>query len=296
MAHKAGFVNIIGKPNVGKSTLMNAMVGEKLSIVTSKVQTTRHRIIGIINGDDYQLVFSDTPGIIDEPSYRMQEGMMQFVDGAFMDADVIVYVSEVGEKLDSPFLQGIIAKLQKAKVPVLVVINKIDLTTPEALEEFVDGWSKQVPKAEILPVSALHKLNADVLLKKLVSLMPESPPYYPDDQLTDKSERFFVSEIIREKILLQYSKEIPYSVEVVVEEFKEEPNIIKIRAVIFVMKESQKAIILGHQGKAIKRMGTEARKDIEEFVQKKVFLELTVKVNKDWRDNDNQLKKFGYLN
>lgn len=296
MAHKAGFVNIIGKPNVGKSTLMNAMVGEKLSIVTSKVQTTRHRIIGIINGEDYQLVFSDTPGIIDEPSYKMQEGMMQFVDGAFLDADVIVYVSEVGEKLDSPFLQGIIAKLQKAKVPVLVVVNKIDLTSPEGLEEFVAAWNKQLPKAEILPVSALHKMNADVLLKKLVSLMPESPPYYPDDQLTDKSERFFVSEIIREKILLYYKKEIPYSVEVVIEEFKEEETIIRIRATIFVMKESQKAIILGHQGKAIKRMGTEARRDIQDFVQKKVFLELTVKVNKDWRDNDNQLKRFGYLN
>lgn len=295
MTHKAGFVNIIGKPNVGKSTLMNAMVGEKLSIVTAKVQTTRHRILGIVNGDGYQMVFSDTPGIINEPSYKMQEGMMQFVDGAFQDADVIVYVSEVGEKLESPLLQGIIGKLKKVKVPVLIVVNKIDLTTPEGLEEFVDGWNKQLPDAEILPVSALHKLNADVLLKKLVSLLPESPAYYPDDQLTDKTERFFVSEIIREKILVYYSKEIPYSVEVVVEEFKEEPHIIRIRAIIFVMKESQKAILLGHQGRAIKKLGTEARRDIETFVGRKVFLELTVKVNKDWRDNDNQLKKFGYI-
>lgn len=295
MAHKAGFINIIGKPNVGKSTLMNAMIGEKLSIVTPKVQTTRHRIMGIINGDGYQLVFSDTPGIID-PSYKLQEGMMQFVDSAFADADVIVYVAECGEKLESPLLQGIITRLNAAEVPVIIVLNKMDLATQDQLDEYVFAWNKHVPKAEILPVSALHKVNADVLLRKLVSIVPESPAYYPEDQLTDKTERFFVSEIIREKILKYYSKEIPYSVEVVVEEFKDEPHIIRIRATIFVLKESQKAIILGHQGKAIKKLGTEARRDIETFVQKKIFLDLTVKVNKDWRDNDNQLKKFGYLN
>lgn len=294
MPHKAGFVNIIGKPNVGKSTLMNALIGEKLSIITAKVQTTRHRILGIINDEDYQIVFSDTPGII-EPNYKLQEGMMQFVDSTFVDADVMLLVTEVGEKPESAILQAVIEKLNKLKCPIIIAINKVDVSGQDPAVEFADKWKELVPKAEILPISALHKFNTDLLVKRLVELMPESPPYYPKDQLTDKNERFFVAEIIREKILLNFKKEIPYSVEVIVEEFKEDDDIIRMKATIFVMRESQKAIILGHQGRAIKRLGTDARKDIEAFVQKKVFLDLTVKVNKDWRDNDKQLKRFGYL-
>lgn len=294
MPHKAGFVNIIGKPNVGKSTLMNALIGEKLSIITSKVQTTRHRILGIINDDDYQIVFSDTPGII-EPNYKMQESMMHFVEGSFKDADIMLLVTEVGEKPEAPVLQAVIEKLNKLKCPIIIAINKVDVSGQEEAIKFADIWKTLVPKAEILPISALHKFNINLLVKRLVALLPVSPPYYPKDQLTDKSERFFVSEIIREKILLNYKKEIPYSVEVIVEEFREEESIVRMRATIFVMRESQKAIILGHQGKAIKRLGIDARKDIEAFVQKKVYIELTVKVNKDWRDSDKELKRFGYL-
>lgn len=293
MSHKAGFVNIIGSPNVGKSTLMNALVGERLSIITSKAQTTRHRIMGIVNGEDFQIVYSDTPGVL-KPAYRLQEGMMDFVNVAITDADILLFVTDIYE--DIKIEEKILHKIKNAKVPVLLLVNKIDLAKQDKLEEKVQYWKQEVPQAEVIPVSALEKFNINYIFDRIIALLPEGSGYYDKDELTDKPEKFFVSEIIREKILLNYKKEIPYSVEVVVESFKEEEKIIRIRAEILVARDSQKGIIIGHQGKALKKVGTEARKDIEAFVQKQVFLELFVKVNKDWRDNDQQLKRFGYLN
>jgi len=290
MAHKAGFVNIIGKPNVGKSTLMNELVGEKLSIITAKKQTTRHRILGIVNEDDYQIVFSDTPGYL-KPDYKLQESMMKFVEDALLDADVFLYMTAADEKDED---DDIVEGLQNTDVPVIIVINKIDLSDQKKLEDLYESWQKKLPDAKVVPVSALHKFNVDNLFKLILELIPESPPYYPKDELTDKTMRFFVSEIIREKIFLDYHEEVPYSTEVIVDAYKEEEKIINIMAYIFVLRESQKAIILGHEGKAIKKMATAARRDIEDFVGKKVFLELRVKVNKDWRDDPNQLKRFGY--
>ncbi|MBL0046748.1 MAG: GTPase Era [Bacteroidetes bacterium] len=291
MAHKSGFVNIIGCPNVGKSTLMNALVGEKISIITSKAQTTRHRIMGIVSGDDFQIVYSDTPGVL-APNYKLHESMMKFVSSALSDADIILFVTDIFEdtKIDAATLE----KIKQATVPVMLVINKVDLSTQEKLEEKTAYWKNEIPKAEIIPMSALRKFNVNYLFDRILALLPESPAYYEKDQFTDKPEKFFVSEIIREKILKFYSKEIPYSVEVVVDEFKDEPTILKIRSEIMVARESQKGIIIGHQGKALKKVGTEARHDLEDFFQKKVFLELHVKVNKDWRDSDSQLKRFGY--
>lgn len=289
--HKAGFVNIIGNPNVGKSTLMNAFVGEKLSIITSKAQTTRHRILGIVNGDDFQVVLSDTPGII-KPAYELQESMMDFVKSAFEDADVLVYMVEVGEKelKDEAFFK----KITKSKIPVLLLLNKIDISNQEQLEEQALLWSEKVPNAEIFPISALEGFQVEAVFNRIIELLPESPPFYPKDQLTDKPERFFVNEKIREKILMHYKKEIPYAVEVDTEEFFEEETIIKIRSVIMVERETQKGIIIGHKGSALKRVGVEARKDLEKFFDKKIHLELYVKVNKNWRSNQNQLKRFGY--
>lgn len=291
MAHKAGFVNIIGSPNVGKSTLMNVLVGERLSIITSKAQTTRHRIMGIVNGEDFQIVYSDTPGVL-KPNYKLQESMMEFVHTALIDADVILFVTDIYEdiKIDEKVLE----KIKNSKTPVLLLINKIDLADQEKLEAKVAYWKEEVPRAEVIPVSALEKFNVNYVFDRIIALLPEGPGFYGKDELTDKPEKFFVSEIIREKILMNYKKEIPYSVEVVVESFKEEEKIIKIRAEIMVVRESQKGIIIGHQGKALKKVGTDSRKDIEAFFQKQVFLELFVKVNKDWRDNENQLKRFGY--
>ncbi len=291
MPHKSGFVNIIGNPNVGKSTIMNQMVGEKLSIITPKAQTTRHRILGIVNSDDYQIVYSDTPGIL-KTNYKLQEKMMRFVGSAFEDADIILYVTDVVEKMDKN--QQYIDKLSQTNVPVLLLINKIDLSNQEELENLVDIWKKILPKAEIIPVSATKNFNLDQVFKRILELLPEGPAYYPKDSLTDKTERFFVSEIIREKILNNYRKEIPYSVEVEVEEFKETEKLLRIRATINVIRPSQKGIIIGHKGQALKKTGTEAREDIEDFFGKKVFLELFVKVSKDWRDKEKNLKDFGY--
>jgi len=291
MPHKSGFVNIIGNPNVGKSTIMNQMVGEKLSIITPKAQTTRHRILGIVNSDDYQIVYSDTPGIL-KPNYKLQEKMMRFVGSAFEDADIILYVTDVVEKMDKN--QQYIDKLSQTNVPVLLLINKIDLSNQEELEILVDIWKKIIPKAEIIPVSATKNFNLDQVFKRILKLLPQGPAYYPKDSLTDKTERFFVSEIIREKILNNYRKEIPYSVEVEVEEFKETEKLLRIRATINVIRPSQKGIIIGYKGQALKKTGTEAREDIEDFFGKKVFLELFVKVNKDWRDKEKTLKDFGY--
>ncbi|MEA2107733.1 MAG: GTPase Era [Bacteroidota bacterium] len=291
MPHKSGFVNIIGNPNVGKSTIMNQMVGEKLSIITPKAQTTRHKILGIVNSDDYQIVYSDTPGIL-KPNYKLQEKMMRFVGSAFEDADIILYVTDVVEKMDKN--QQYIDKLSQTNVPVLLLINKIDLSNQEELENLVDIWKKILPKAEIIPVSATKNFNLDQVFKRILELLPEGPAYYPKDSLTDKTERFFVSEIIREKILNNYRKEIPYSVEVEVEEFKETEKLLRIRATINVIRPSQKGIIIGHKGQALKKTGTEAREDIEDFFGKKVFLELFVKVSKDWRDKEKNLKDFGY--
>ncbi len=289
--HKAGFVNILGSPNVGKSTLMNALVGENLSIITSKVQTTRHRIMGMLNGDDYQIVFSDTPGIIDKPGYKLHAAMMSYVESALEDADIFLYVTEVnGDTLH----ESILSKMQKSNSSIIVLLNKIDLSNQEILEKRVEFWNQQLPNAEILPISALHNFNVDTLRERLIELLPESPAFYPKDELTDKSMRFFVSEIIREKILLNYKKEIPYSTEVVVEEYKELENRIDIRATIYVIRETQKMIIIGKNGQAIKRVGIDSRKDIEAFVDKHIYLDITVKVSKDWRENEKQLKKFGY--
>ncbi|KAB2859845.1 MAG: GTPase Era [Flavobacteriales bacterium] len=291
MMHKSGFVNIIGNPNVGKSTLMNALVGERLSIITSKAQTTRHRILGIVNDENHQIIFSDTPGVL-EPAYKMHQSMMTFVKSALTDADIILFMVEVKEYRFKD--EDILNKLKKTSTPILLLINKIDEVDQQFLEEKVAFWKKEIPAAEIYPLSALHHFNIDNIFERIKELLPEGEPYYEKDALTDKPEKFFVAEIIREKILLNYQKEIPYSCEVEVEEYKEFADIIKIRANIIVARDSQKGIIIGHQGKSLKKVGTEARKDIETFVQKKVFLELYVKVSKDWRDNDNQLKRFGY--
>ncbi len=290
--HKAGYVNIFGNPNAGKSTLMNALINEKLSIVTSKVQTTRHRILGIVNEEDYQIIFSDTPGII-TPKYKLQKSMMKFIDIAIDDADVFVYLVEPDE---TNFNNEVFEKINNSKTPAILVINKIDLFEQKFIESKFEFWKDTFPKAYILPVSALHKFNIDVLKKKIVELLPEHPPYFGKDELTDRSERFFVSEIIREKILLQFDKEIPYSVEVVVDSFKETDKLVNIAANIHVLRESQKAIIIGHNGSAIKKLGIAARKDIEAFIGKHIFLELSVKVSKEWRDDDKQLKRFGYEN
>ncbi|WP_424493194.1 GTPase Era [Salinimicrobium sp. GXAS 041] len=291
MSHKAGFVNIIGNPNVGKSTLMNAFVGEKLSIITSKAQTTRHRILGIVNGDDFQVILSDTPGII-KPAYQLQESMMDFVKSAFEDADVLVYMVEIGEKAlkDEAFFNKII----HSEIPVLLLLNKIDKSHQEQLEEQVQLWKDKVPNAEIYPVSALEGFNVSEVFSRIVELLPESPAFYPKDTLTDKPERFFVNEIIREKILMHYKKEIPYSVEIETEEFFEEEEIIRMRSVIMVERETQKGIIIGHKGAALKRVGVEARGDLEKFFGKQVHLELYVKVNKNWRSDSRQLRRFGY--
>ncbi len=293
MTHKAGFVNIIGNPNVGKSTLMNAFIGEKLSIITSKAQTTRHRILGIVNGDDFQVILSDTPGII-KPAYELQESMMGFVKSAFEDADVLIYMVEIGEKdlKDEAFFN----KITSATIPVLLLINKIDQSDQEKLEEQVQFWAKKVPNAELYPISALEKFNVREVFDRLVELLPESPAFYPKDQLTDKPERFFVNEAIREKILLYYKKEIPYSVEVETEEFFEDDDIIRIRSVIMVERDSQKGIIIGHKGAALKKVGVESRKELEKFFGKQIHIELYVKINKNWRSNQNQLKRFGYNN
>ena len=291
MSHKAGFVNIIGNPNVGKSTLMNAFIGEKLSIITSKAQTTRHRILGIVNGDDFQVILSDTPGII-KPAYELQESMMDFVKSAFDDADVLIYMVEIGEHelKDEAFFN----KITKSKIPILLLINKIDISNQEFLEEQVQQWHARVPNAEIHPVSALEGFNVKEIFERIIELLPESPAFYPKDQITDKPERFFVNESIREKILMHYKKEIPYAVEVDTEEFFEEENIIKIRSIIMVERETQKGIIIGHKGSALKRVGIEARKDLEKFFGKQIHIELYVKVNKNWRSNQRQLKRFGY--
>jgi GTPase len=293
MNHKAGFVNIIGNPNVGKSTIMNALVGEKISIITSKMQTTRHRIKGIVSGDDFQIVYSDTPGIL-KPNYQLQETMMRVVDTALIDADVIIYVTDVVEQFDknSAYLE----KVKKSGVPVILLINKIDLSDQMKVMALINQWKEELPNAEILPISATESFNIAPIFDMILDRIPEGPAYFPKDELTDRNERFFVQEIIREKILLYYQKEVPYSVEIEVEEFKDEEKILNLRAVIYVNRETQKGIIIGHQGRAIKRVGTEARKDIEEFFGKKVFLELYVKVSKDWRDEERKLRSFGYDN
>ena len=289
--HKAGFVNIIGNPNVGKSTLMNAFMGEKLSIITSKAQTTRHRILGIVNGDDFQVILSDTPGII-KPAYELQSSMMDFVKSAFDDADILIYMVEIGEKelKDKAFFE----KIKSSKAPVLMLLNKIDTSNQAQLESQAALWQQNLPNAEFFPVSALEGFNVKNVLDRIIDLLPESPAYFPKDQLTDKPERFFVNECIREKILIHYKKEIPYAVEVLTEEFFEEEEIIRLRSVIMVERETQKGIIIGHKGSALKRVGVEARKDLEKFFGKQVYLELYVKVNKNWRSNQNQLKRFGY--
>ena len=291
--HKSGFINIIGNPNVGKSTLMNCLVGEKLSIITSKAQTTRHRILGIVNGDDFQLIFSDTPGII-KPTYELQNSMMDFVKSALDDADVILYMIEIGEQSIKDM--EVHKKILSAKVPTLILLNKIDLSNQQELEIEMNNWSNMYPNCDIYPISALNNFNIENVINRIIELIPKSPPYFPKDQLTDKPERFFVNEKLREKILLYYDKEIPYSVEVVTEEFKEEDSIIKIRSQILVERESQKGIIIGHKGVALKKIGTKARIDLENFFGKKVFIELHVKVNKNWRSNSSQLKRFGYRN
>ncbi|MCX6171322.1 MAG: GTPase Era [Flavobacterium sp.] len=291
MSHKAGFVNIIGNPNVGKSTLMNAFVGERLSIITSKAQTTRHRILGIVNGDDFQVILSDTPGII-KPAYEMQKSMMDFVKSAFEDADVLIYMVEIGEKelKDEDFF----AKIIHSKIPVLLLLNKIDKSNQEQLEEQIALWKDKVPNAEIYPISALENFNVKEVFARILELLPVSPPYYPKDALTDKPERFFVNETIREKILLNYDKEIPYAVEIETEEFLEDEKIIRIRSVIMVERDTQKGIIIGHKGGALKNVGVQSREDLEKFFGKQIHIELYVKVNKDWRSNAFQLRRFGY--
>ncbi|MBQ7576276.1 MAG: GTPase Era [Bacteroidales bacterium] len=290
--HRAGFVNIIGNPNVGKSTLMNALVGEKLSIVTAKAQTTRHRIMGIVNGPDYQIVYSDTPGIL-KPSYRLQESMMDFVQTAIGDADIILYVTDIVEKKDKNI--EYVEALNRLECPVLVVLNKIDLGRQDEVLTLMEEWKALVPKAEVFPVSALEKFNLENLFDHIVELLPVSPPWYDKEQFTDKSMRFFASEIIREKILTNYTKEIPYCTEVVIEEFKEGEERYDISAVINVMRDSQKGIIIGHQGKALKKVATEARLEMESFFEKKVFLQTFVKVEPNWREDRRKLKKFGYI-
>ncbi len=291
MSHKSGFINIIGNPNVGKSTLMNKLVGEKISIITSKAQTTRHRILGIVNGEDFQAVFSDTPGII-KPNYRLQERMMKTVSSALEDADIILYITDTYEKFDKN--EAYIEKIKDLDIPVLLIINKIDLSSQDEVTQLIDTWKNFLPRAEIVPISALKDFNVEKVFTRILELLPEGPPYYDKDSLTDKTERFFVTEIIREKILLNYRKEVPYSVQVEVEEFKEEEKLLRIMALIHVSRQSQKGIIIGHKGQALKKTGTDARKDLELFFGKKVFLQIHVKVSKDWRDKDSQLKNFGY--
>ena len=289
--HKSGFVNIIGNPNVGKSTLMNALVGERLSIITSKAQTTRHRIMGIVNGEDFQIVYSDTPGIL-KPNYKLQEKMMKFVRGAITDADVLLYVTDTVE--DSDRSAEIIEKVRLSGIPTIVVINKVDLTTPDKLVALVEKWQALLPDAIIAPCSAKENFNVEGVFNLILERLPEGEPFYPKDTLTDKTLRFFASEIIREKILLNYDKEIPYSCEIAIESYKEEPTIDRISATIYVARNSQKGIIIGHKGEKLKKVGQAARHDLEAFLQKKVFLELYVKVQEDWRNNDSQLKRFGY--
>ena len=291
MAHKAGYVNIIGRPNVGKSTLMNQLVGEKISIITSKAQTTRHRILGIVNGDDFQMVFSDTPGIIKDPAYKMHEIMNQFVNVALIDADLILFVVDITDK---KIEENTVEKLKKTDIPGFVLINKIDLSNQKGVEEAITYWEKELPNATVFPISAQHNANIQHVFEQILTKLPECPPYFPKDELTDKSMRFFITEIIREKILLNYQQEIPYSAQVDVDSYEERDKHIVIRATIYVARESQKAIIIGKGGSAIKKLGMQARTDIEEFTGKKIFLELFVKVDKDWRDNEQELKRFGY--
>lgn len=297
MAHKSGFVSIIGSPNVGKSTLMNQLVGERLSIITSKAQTTRHRIKGIVSGEDFQIVFSDTPGVL-EPAYKLHEGMMKFVRTALIDADIILCITDIYEKQFNN--EKVLHILQKTDTPVLLLLNKVDLADDDKLNEAMARWEALLPNAKTLAISALHGFNTEMVMEKIQELLPESPPYFEKDSLTDKPERFFVSEMIREKIFMTYKKEVPYSTEVEVEEFIDQPEIdgkppiIRIRAIIYVMRDSQKGIIIGHQGKNLKTVGTLARKDMEAFFGKKVFLELHVKVDKDWRDKETRLKSYGY--
>ena len=289
--HRSGFVNIIGNPNVGKSTLMNALVGERLSIITSKAQTTRHRIMGIVDGEDFQIVYSDTPGIL-KPAYKLQESMMNFVRGAVDDADVILYVTDTVEQSDRS--DEIVERIVHSGIPAIVVINKIDLSTPEALEAIVDRWHKKMPDAEIVPVSAKEKFNMKGLLEAILRRLPEGEPFYPKDTLTDRPMRFFASEIIREKIMLSYDKEIPYCCQIEIDSYKEKPAIDRISATIYVARNSQKGIVIGHKGEKLKRVGQAAREDLERFLGKKVFLQLFVKVQEGWRDNERQLQRFGY--
>ena len=290
--HKSGFVNIVGSPNVGKSTLMNKLVGEKLSIITSKQQTTRHRIMGIVNGDDHQIVFSDTPGVLN-PHYKLHESMMRFVSSALQDADIILFVTDIFETEMNH--KETLERIKTHSAPVLVLMNKIDLAKdPSDLEKKVNYWKEQIPRAEILPISALHGLSVDFIMPRLIELLPAGEAFFPKDELTDKPMRFFISEIVREKILQNYSKEIPYSCEVVVESYKDKENIVDIRVLIYVNRDSQKAILIGHKGSKMKKVGIESRKDIEAFIDKKVFLDLYVKVDKDWRDKEQKLKKYGY--
>ena len=291
--HRAGFVNIVGNPNVGKSTLSNRLVGERLSIITSKAQTTRHRIMGIVNGEDYQIVFSDTPGVL-KPKFRLQQSMLEYSTGALIDADVLLYVTDV---VESPTKnQEFLDRVAKEKIPILLVINKIDLLKGnDDLMRIIDQWKQLLPNAEVFPTSALENFNVDNIMKRIVELLPESPPYFGKDALTDRSSRFFVTEIVREKILMTYDKEVPYATQVIVEKFDESETAIHIMAVIYVERDSQKGIIIGHQGKMLKRVGTEARKDIEKFFEKKIYLELYVKVEKDWRNQENKLRAFGYI-
>jgi GTPase len=291
VSHKSGFVNIIGHPNVGKSTLMNLLTGEKLSIITPKAQTTRHRILGIVNGEDYQIVYSDTPGIV-KPHYKLHESMMKFVQSALQDADIFIYLTEIGE---NSFDEEVVEKIRLSGKPLIFVINKVDLASPEEVQAKIAGWQEKLPDALIIPTSAKLNFNVDKVIAEVISRLPESPPYFPkDDELSDRPLRFFISEMIREKIFLQFQKEVPYSAEVVVESFKENPNITVITAMIYVERETQKAIILGHHGAAIKRLGTSARKDIEAFIGNRVYLELSVKVSDDWRQDELKLKRFGY--
>lgn len=288
--HKAGYVNIIGNPNVGKSTLMNALVGERLSIITSKAQTTRHRIMGIVNGDDFQIIYTDTPGIVN-PHYKLHEQMMGFVNNALEDADLFLLVTEIGETFKN---QEVLGKIIKSDIPIILVINKIDLSNQQVINDKIAYWHNQIPRAVIIPASATERFNIDTIFDNIMEFLPENPPYFPKDELTDRSMRFFVSEIIREKLLLFYQKEIPYSCEVAVESYEEKEGVDNIRAVIFVERESQKAILIGRKGMSIKKVGIEARKDIEEFTGKKCFLNLYIKVLKDWRNSDKALKQFGY--
>ena len=292
MIHRSGFVNIIGSPNVGKSTLMNQLVGQRLSIITSKAQTTRHRIMGIVNEEDFQIVYSDTPGILD-PKYKLQEGMMRFVYTALQDADVLLWVTEVNENKAKH--TDLIERLSKLDIPIFILVNKIDESDQANMEKKLLYWQKVLPNAKVAPISALHKFNTDKLLDAVVKALPEGPPYFPKDELTDKPMRFFMAEIIREKILMHYKQEIPYSCEVIIEEYKVSPDLVRIRAVIMVARDSQKGILIGHQGNMLKRVGTEARIDMEAFIANKVFLQMFVKVDKNWRDDERKLKRYGYF-